>query len=223
MAQANFLGIWNVLSTAGTNFGIGSTVTIGAAGGEQVSVIIVAPVAVAGLALPGTYNPATDAIKIESATRTMFISRYFDESQGFYALYGLAIETGTGTLSVWMAQAAGVPSVALGVCPEPGFDGTYTVRSTVDAQFGTGSPVLIVASNITITNALSQQNVPGPTALVFDAWTCSLQGSATVDDQPIVLQVSVASHAGRRYLYGLALVGDPQQAGTWGAEDNEGP
>lgn len=102
------------------------------------------------------------------------------------------------------------------------FDGNYTVTRTAMTIFGITTKIGINSQEGKVTFTL-----PGAAPLSFNAIFDPTSGSVVVDStiagQVYHTEISMTQNGGlQRFIYATSLVGDPEQAGVWGAED-DGP
>lgn len=243
MAQEDFNGHYQVVISAGTEFGIDTEVEIRETDG-QTTVAFVLPIQ--GKTDPpavgeyeARYDESLDCLRVGlDGERVMCISRYPELGADYHAIYSIVTEPRVQgqvrRLPIWAAKRLDSPPSA----GEPGsspigfsdFVGDYVVASTVNTQFGAGSKARIDENGqLTIWNALGMQIVE--LRLKLDPTTISVHGnhSTTVEgpDGPVTLEITVvaslADEAGIKYLHGNFTIDDPEQAGTFGGEeDNPG-
>ncbi|MCG8460312.1 MAG: hypothetical protein MI919_28855 [Holophagales bacterium] len=242
MALEDFYGQWQVWQTAGTSFGLGDLLTLGGLDGE-LSVAFDPPVSSPDLQV--RYDASRDQVEIEGLPRTrrLVIARYVDPSDYDYrALYGAAKMDGTGRLPERMATFSAVYYAALSApwqydptAPSEvtltgsDFDGNWVVKSTSGSQFGIRSAVSVKAAggDVHITSALLA-TVPTPEVMAFDQESGTLGGKidATESNPQTVIQLAQAplpsaSGGTTRSLFGLAVVGDPENSGVFGGDEED--
>ncbi len=234
MAEENFYGIWQVRDTSGTLFGHGTTITVQA----DLGITFDPP---AGEAPWAKYNPVLDALEIYglAGTKIMYVSHYMDVEQSFYAIYGLALMYGTDGAAgfrkaVFMAQrevlieGGGVSSLREVDASTFANTDPFVVKTTTGAQFGKASHIKIIdngddSCHVNIENATKD---PAGTAtnMAFDSDVCALKGP--LDNSEVIFQISQFSietgDSTMQHIYGLSVVGDPEEAGAWGGDDDPG-
>lgn len=248
MALSDFFGTYQVRTSAGTQFGLGTVVTVEYSEDPEGGVGVISVKFEVPNQIPRTFEAQYDdttevlSLALQTPALEMFISRFVDPLTDYQALYGIVLmdETLPG-LAVWGAervvQEAVDPGGATTAPVDLGeFAGVYRVRSTAGAQFGVLSEITIPAPGsggemaLSITNALGQPISDLP-SLTFDPGTRSLHGYTTVpvggNALPITIQLSLCQTtdtAGNpvKYLYGMSTIGDPQQAGVWGGDSQGG-
>ncbi|MEM8960068.1 MAG: hypothetical protein AAGD38_01195 [Acidobacteriota bacterium] len=242
MAQSNFYGSWIVCGNTNTSFGPGVEVTI--APGLDLSTATVT-IGVGSTQFEGTfeYEPTNDSLVasagLPAGMAAMSISRYVDTTNNFYALYALVVRSVDAVqqwppLGSWVARLD-EQGTGRGMSVAPGspskFDGLYEVFAAGGVQFGFFSRVTLSndGTNAKIENAFNQI-VGESLTLTYDATTASLDGSLTVAAPgglpvpPMEYQIAISRFSffsqdhKREFVYGVTFVGDPEQAGTWGAE-----
>lgn len=236
MALENFLGTWRVQLASGTPFGVGGSIRIEKPGdptGDPTEVLISFE-NVPGPPLRGFYDAAKETIEVRdppNPTSAMYISRYVDKDQPYRAIYGLMVGEGCDPIvAVWGADlqsASGSVASAGPFAPPPAlslYDGRYTVQSAAGSAYGKGSRLLISDKGIRITvTDNAGKSVPSPESLIYDLPTVSLQGA--IPQQKLLYQWSLATFNGKKYIYGLSVVGGadvwPEQAGACGAEEED--
>ena len=246
MALEDFYGRYQVQATSGTEFGLGTLVEI-ADDGEGLMVGFALAVDVETGQDPtdrlvASYDQGQDALIVPlSGNRSMSISRYPDLGDGYHGIYsvviGPAIEGEIRRLPVWTAKrlepGIGPNQGAAGPADGSGFVGDYRIFTTADTQFGIGSKVEITGSgplSLQIWNALGDA-VAQITPMVYDPTTITLHGAHVRKMEgpegmvpvTVVVALSLAEEDGVNYLYGNFTIDDPEQAGTFGGEeDNPG-
>lgn len=172
MALQDFLGNFDVKSTSGTNFGIGTTVVIVREGASTDQVNVTFKTTVSTMpeqTVEMDYDAATDsllAVDPDANTQLMSISQFVDpKGTGWKSIYGVVVLRDGSTTSMRRLPSMGrlpsmrpLPSmrrlpawsaVPIGQSEDPnsvdlsGFVGTYVVKNTSDVQFGVGSLIKI--------------------------------------------------------------------------------
>ena len=197
MAIEDFDGGYEVTTSSGTQFGIGTEVQIWHQTNDSVLVIFQSPLGMTQLS--GTYDDQADALRLPIQNgEVMYISRYVDSdpSKAYRSIYGIVINTNPAAdariyLPVWSAlppdaQSTGSSGNPLGstdsLAPSD-FVGEYFIRTTADSQFGVVSTVSITESesgsdlDLDVTNALGNSVLS--TELSFDSDTVSVIGETT--------------------------------------------
>ena len=236
MSLQDFYGTYQVQTASGTEFGLDTSVVISEGDSDGASVQFTLPSTTETKTLSATYDDTTEALRIEleaQNARVMFISRFVDPTPGvsYRAIYGIVlmeeIEGQVRRSPVWSAKLM-TPSVGdsqpTGTPMQPGsFTGTYRVRTTADTQFGLSSVITIDSREIEIVNGLGTSVLTAP--LSYEPETASLIGSAQSPAEspevPVTIAMSLAIEGDTKYLYGTFVIGDPEQGGTYGAEEDD--
>lgn len=240
MALQDFIGVYKVKTTAGTDFGFGTTVTITSAGEDQASVAFQIAMAQQPRVVPMRYDAVADALVAtdpEEGVQLMAISRFLDpKGTGWESIYGVFVysaqEGQRSHLPVWTATPVSEVSSETPLAADV-FLGTYRIKTTADAQFGIGSKVTISkqaggSMGIEIVNPMGKTVVC--TTLTYDSETHSVYGfespsvggSVNSELLPITIALSLAaSDTGKKVVYGTLIVGDPQQGGTYAGEEED--
>lgn len=255
MALEDFYGEYQVEVSCSMNFGNFSVVHI-QAGDTSDAEITITPsnVDFSGLdaartqTFPAVYDPAMEELRIDwrvegGEAHDMLISRYFDGLENYKVIYGAVRMKLTGEQGRilhapnWAARAAsnlsaeGNPAAGNegsrpAIAAVEDFYGSYIVRSTANAQFGTLSTIEIGDQNgvttLRIRNAGGQE--VGRVSMALDEETVSLQGDLLLANpgETAIIAVSLSAERGtdiERVIYGSVAVDDPEQGGTYVAED----
>lgn len=227
MAKQDFYGEWSVEDTTGTPFGLGTSITIAPGVDGDVDIVFEPPIGEPR----ATYDEGMEALLIFGLPNigVLFVSRYVDQAADFYGIYGLALVGSNLRTAVFMATGERPPDAgSLGSSAISGSDfiADFKISTTCGAQFGKGSTVAIgQAEEDVCTLAISNvagESVKAPDTMVFDPLVCALGGAMeTEENVEIRLQVSLAVLGSRRYVYGLSVYGDPEEAGAWGGGEEE--
>ena len=133
-----------------------------------------------------------------------------------------------------LAPGRGAAKTPMNTAEAASFAGDYVVRSTANAQFGTFTHLTITEPDedgyaifkITYVDTYVDENRISEHRVWFDAETCTLQGDllgefgTTKFTAILSMSLSVPHDGpGRRLLYGSILLADPEQGGTFVAED----
>lgn len=185
------------------------------------------------------YLPSSDALHIplESPLKGMWISRFFSTLDDYRAIYGIVvIEDRNEKIRrspVWSAEltiaGSGHDEPVVDPTPADAFLGRYDILTTTDVQFGMGSLLSLTevleptpSMQLTILNALDQV-VVADFGVTYDPDSVSITGNSEQNDYPSDLLIrttlSVAFVEGETFTYGLVLLGDPEQGGTFGGEE----
>lgn len=250
MAEQDFYGSYTVQTASGTDFGLGTEVRIEKTG-EQGVLDVSFVNANGSTTQPAHYQAETDSLRLplegSSKAEAMFISRYVDRAvdppSDYRAIYGIVVlypvEDEPLQSPVWSAKldqatGGGVPSAGGPALSAQDFAGSYTVRTTANSQFGrdstieVGPPDADGVSTFEIVNGLGD-SVQTPPTVTYQADTVTMVGSLGDEEGNPTVTVSIAiaprtNAAGEevKHLYGTFVIGDPQQAGTYGGDDEGG-
>lgn len=228
MAEEDFNGEWRVHDTSGTPFGIGTLINISKPN-NKIEVTFDPP---AGdpEQIHARYEGGLEALIITGVLNTgdIYVSRYVDEDNSYYGIYGLALMDGNTRTAVFTAGAMSTPSRGPAEARDvsgSSFEGFYSVGTTSGAQFGKQSTVQIEdeGGSIHIENVTGEL-IETPESLFFDEAVAALRGSIEDPGKPIVrFQISLGPQEPRKHVYGLSVVGDPEEAGAWEGGDDDPP
>lgn len=251
MAISDFMGSYQVRRTSGTQFGFQTTVSIRAQPGQVAKVMVsIAPPNQPAQIFAALYDEKHECLRIEleKPGRVMFVSRYNDEDANYEAIYGVVVMDNLA-LGLWSAEllepdgraacaAQSADLVKAGAAIEPErVCISYRVTSSTCTQFGLASTVVVDGSSsrpggkwsLAIEDVLGQ-DIPTPNVMTFDQSNGSLIGKTVVGSSstPVVFQASFAqvdADDKRRVkiIYGLSVIGDPEQGGIFGGEDESEP
>ncbi|NJL29367.1 MAG: hypothetical protein HC897_16505 [Thermoanaerobaculia bacterium] len=239
MSIESFLGTYRVTTTYGTQFGLDTEVVIGSSE-AGLEVQIRPPGRTSPESLPATYDAEAETLQLALAepAAQMFIARVREVD--YRAIYGVVVFEPTDDrpvrrLAVWganllVAEFAEPNPTVTNPARQELFRGIYRIKATAGAQFGVGSTLEVGevlpdgTQSLSIVNALGQELADTP-QLSYDAATGSLGGPTTPQGSPVKIRMSLAAipdttGATINVVYGLSLVGDPEQAATWAGDDD---
>lgn len=225
MALDDFLGNYSVRRTADIDFGPGTTITVSKRKGDKVKVVFENPLYRRKLRYRGEYCRRYDALRIEwtKPDQLMWISRFPPQHP---AIYGIVLDRDAPRHTpVWSAERklkgrrrSGPP------VPVPDPVGRYKVKTTTDVPFGTGSRIWITETGpetwkMKVYDAVCDLEVLDM-RLVFDQESGTFFGHLPSPEYRISLSLTTRPGEERRFIYGMALKGDPEQGGTFGGEED---
>lgn len=246
MAFEDFQGRYQVKLTSGTQFGIGTEVEVkadpaaGAAGVE----VVFHPPGQSPVSVGGRYDADRERLELtlKAPERVMLISRFYDERFDYRGLFSLVVvdQPGAGgpayrfcTWSAARPSTEAPAAVQAAVRRKAGADAGrgYVITSTANTQFGFLSRLTLGAEGFRpmgIVDAAGAPVSPMP-SLELDPDTRCLWGStqlAGAESEPLTVWVSEGrvevDGAPLSLIYGLSYVGDPDQAGTFGGQEESG-
>lgn len=229
MSERDFFGTWTVSLTAGTPFGAKTRITI--TEGDPTSITFDPPVS--GGDLEMSYVDALDMLQvqgIEGIDSSLFLAVYLDPEVAYRSVYGVAT---VGSALVTFAAAAN-ETLLVSSTPSTGspvsMPATFIVRSASGCEFGLASrfdfrfDLRSVGEEVGLTIVDVIGRVLLPPALSWVSPT-TLRGLGTVTEEkiPMALQCSFVELGGRKRCFGISVVGDPENSGVWGADEEEPP
>lgn len=251
MAFEDFEGRYQVKLTSGTQFGIGTEVEIKAdpAAGVGGVEVVFHPPGQHPVREAGTYDAARECLQLslEAPERVMLISRFYDPRFDYRGLFSIVVvdEAAPGGPAFrFCTWSAARPSVEPGAVRQEAAERrageatagrSYVITSTANTQFGFLSRLTVGAEGVRplgIVDAAGASVSPMP-ALEHDPDTHCLWGSIDLpafgsdgEGEPLTVWVreGVVELDGEllSLLYGLSYVGDPDQAGTFGGQEESG-
>lgn len=238
MALEDFYGPWSVYLTSKTPFGFGTPIMVGVDDKNRPVVWL------DGQAYETAYDDEADQLSVTGikGIDQLVMAHYADpdESESYVALYGVGLLTDSGipgklavftAVSLAESAADAVPRSAASGRTASSVSGKYLISSTSGSQFGAGSVIELDAdasspdgaSALTITNVFQSQ-IPSPDSLYPTGSGNALVGMVEDEDVPrTVVQCSFVELGGLNRIFGLGVVGDPENSGTWGGDEEEDP
>ena len=251
MSREAFEGTYDVQLSSGTPFGLDTQVDV-ILDGDKTLVRFRPPDSTQSITQEATFDARNQSLRLELERpyEVMFISRFAPPTgaaqifgEGYQAIYGLVVLENRPELpvrrnAVWSAESLEQPpSVPGPPVANPiqvqDFLGTYRLRTTSGTQFGISTQVRIF--EVDGGPRISSTDFFGRVLELTDVQLVAETGSLLALDQieiggtpqPAFFQVSIAEDAGQggrldKAIYGVTIVGDPEQTGIWGGDDEEG-